>query len=201
MKESVISYSELSIVPKWNWNKGRNYRTNAEIPINRTKVELKWISRQSLLIAKAYQSYQSGIEIFRNARYRGKATAINRTKVELKSVMTVVNGKLSLLSIVPKWNWNTRTNWPAVIAVPINRTKVELKFCADFHLPSRVPYQSYQSGIEMDLFLRVLRTAILSIVPKWNWNAAVTKIISSLRDYQSYQSGIEISNERHFLPP
>ena len=54
-----------------------------------------------------------------------------------------------LLSIVPKWNWNGPQ--------PGEETM-------------RLPFQSYQSGIEMRLNRYSTPSIVLSIVPKWNWN-------------------------------
>jgi len=170
-----------------------------------------------LLASIIYQSYQSGIEIWKRYWKRTCWVSINRTKVELKSWFIAFFFTLELrLSIVPKWNWNWRGSFNA--------------------LPSMTYYQSYQSGIEM-MQLKykmsnertINRTKVelkwgmdwrgriphpLSIVPKWNWNlkkAGLLRFYVTINRtkvelklalfagewlrfvYQSYQSGIEIT--------
>ena len=63
----------------------RQIPTRLTASINRTKVELKRQHEKNIkIIKKCYQSYQSGIE----------------TKYE------TLYEKGTILSIVPKWNWN-----------------------------------------------------------------------------------------------
>ena len=85
LPDASFSYFLLSIVPSWNWNAGENvvYGWFA-CSINRTIVELKWVSSSSRLNALAYQSYHRGIEMIFQQPFNG----------------------IGQLSIVPSWNWN-----------------------------------------------------------------------------------------------
>jgi len=98
----------------------------------------------------------------------------------------------------------------------INRTKVELKFTiAACSYAEFVPYQSYQSGIEMDFFPTTLHICItinrtkvelkyfmgnllaffVHAINRTKVELKCHRFISSrsaIKFYQSYQSGIEI---------
>ena len=102
-------------------------------------------------ISLLYQSYQSGIEMQNGQNGYFCSESINRTKVELKSVIEDHLWRYCSLSIVPKWNWN---GWYGCCGLhwshAINRTKVELKFRTAWYRSFQLLfYQSYQSGIEM----------------------------------------------------
>ena len=98
----------------------------------------------------AYQSYQSGIE----------------------TIAPSARLSLLLLSIVPKWNWNyTISSITDSGIATINRTKVELKRCADgLFLSAITSINRTKVELKLDHALYFVIKHLLSIVPKWNWN-------------------------------
>ena len=147
------SAGDVSIVPKWNWNWRSCHISCAGVGINRTKVELKWRNwRRGYPWCLWYQSYQSGIEMRYLCFLFHPRSCINRTKVELKSLIRHPGPRQKKdVSIVPKWNWNI---WKSILIKDTYQS-----------------YQSYQSGIEISK--RVVNSSSkrsVSIVPKWNWN-------------------------------
>jgi len=71
---------------------------------NRTKVELKQISRELKELTKDFQSNQSGIETIKNKILWSWVFASNRTKVELKRGLFGNPKNPDELPIEPKWN-------------------------------------------------------------------------------------------------
>ena len=106
----VISSSSvgLSIVPCWNWNLYNALGNNENIGLsivpcwnwNMPSFSATWFSSIS-------QSYHVGIEIcLFPFRYAGMPGTLNRTMLELKSVINGIIHDTNKLSIVPCWNWN-----------------------------------------------------------------------------------------------
>ena len=162
----------LSIVPYWNWNSSvidicasvnsfQSYHTGIEtkhdgylldnfMAFNRTILELK------------QGTFNLNI---------GGYQAFNRTILELKHRYNLINIKGISLSIVPYWNWNSRSRPPP---------------------DSSLLFQSYHTGIEtMLLQLEPFLRRCLSIVPYWNWNVITKFELEINRNFQSYHTGIE----------
>ena len=123
-----IAKASVSIVPLWNWNIFVVVVFNNALRLNRTFMELKWVSVNPLEATYKSQSYLYGIEILRNETSRAT----------------------ELVSIVPLWNWNTSHDRVVESYWRLNRTFMELKYksrqsCGKLLTLS----QSYLYGIEI----------------------------------------------------
>ena len=121
--------------------------------INRTIVELKYLSEDVVVVGQYYQSYHRGIEIKSNT----------------------LPTSTTILSIVPSWNWNKTSGPPPAKPLTINRTIVELKLGRPYSIPwSRPPINRTIVELKFAQFFFVRVKVALSIVPSWNWNLRKT---------------------------
>ena len=126
------------------------------------------------------------------------SAGFNRTFMELKSLNIKGKTYVSMVLIVPLWNWNSSiSDWDLNLLVGFNRTFMELKFVLLYHYLIQyrvliVPlwnwnYQQNQTLVLASRFNRTfmelkftsihwqIRFSQVLIVPLWNWNTATAR--------------------------
>ena len=101
----------VSIVPLWNWNRWRSHPGKRMFrSFNRTFMELKCYTRGQIKFeSKGFNRTFMELKCVTQMPYIDLIHCFNRTFMELKYWYRHIVIYCSRVSIVPLWNWNTRT--------------------------------------------------------------------------------------------